>query len=162
MTRGKKPRPAALRVVGGKEKSDGGPIASTLASVPAAPAWLCKDGKAEWARVGEELHLLGMLSSIDLGVMAAYCNSFATFVRAMRYQATLEKVEPGSSLMAKAANGTVFKHPVLGAISTSTKDMVRFAAEMGMTPSARSRINIEKAEGNASKASKYFNRKRPA
>jgi len=60
-------------------------------------------------------------------------------------------------LMIKTSNGNAIQNPLVGIANKAMADMVRYAAEFGMTPSARSRIRGEEASGQtADPAAKYF------
>lgn len=49
-------------------------------------------------------------------------------------------------LMIKTTNGNAIQNPLIGTANKAMSDMVRYAAEFGMTPSARSRIKAEARE----------------
>jgi P27 family predicted phage terminase small subunit len=42
---------------------------------PAPPGFLMPAAKDEWWRVAPELHVLGLLTAIDVMVLAAYCQA---------------------------------------------------------------------------------------
>lgn len=62
----------------------------------------------------------------------------------------------GSALLAYTTNGNLIQHPLVGISRRATADMLRFAEQFGMTPSARSRIDTEKAALDEDPAAAYF------
>lgn len=63
----------------------------------------------------------------------------------------------GSELVVWTGNGNLIQNPLVGVSRRAAADMLRFAAEFGMTPSARSRIDTEKANlDDADPARDYF------
>lgn len=65
--------------------------------------------------------------------------------------------ERGSELLVYTGNGNLIQNPLVGISRRAAADMLRFAAEFGMTPSARSRIDTEKANlDGADPAASYF------
>ena len=72
-------------------------------------------------------------------------------------QRTLDLAARGSALLAYTGNGNLIQHPLVGISRRATADMLRFAEQFGMTPSARSRIDTEKANLDATDpAAAYF------
>jgi phage terminase small subunit len=72
-------------------------------------------------------------------------------------QTTLNLARRGSELVVWTGNGNLIQNPLVGISRRAAADMLRFAAEFGMTPSARSRIDTEKAALDASDpAASYF------
>ena len=60
--------------------------------------------------------------------------------------------------MIKTNNDNAIQNPLAGTAHKAASDMVRYAAEFGMTPSSRSRIDIGTSPRIpvSDKASKYF------
>ena len=44
-----------------------------LPRCPEPPEWLAQYAKEEWWRTAPQLHVLGLLSSVDVACLAAYC-----------------------------------------------------------------------------------------
>lgn len=51
-------------------------------SLPAAPEWLLPEAKAEWVRVSRGYAAAGVLTLLDRGMLATYCQMWARFVEA--------------------------------------------------------------------------------
>ena len=155
---GPKPKPDALRVIDGGKRVTGQAPAET--SLPTPPEWLRAEAKAEWKRLGRKLADLGLLSSIDRAAFAAYCQAFGTWAAAEKALAKMRQDEanPMAGHVAKTAGGNLVHHP-LGTVAQKARlEAVKIAAEFGLTPSSRSRIDTDAAKnrGGADKSARYF------
>ena len=52
----------------------------------------------------------------------------------------MAKGDPRSALLIKAKSGIIYENPLVGITRRAALDMVRFAAELGITPSSRTRV----------------------
>lgn len=86
--------------------------------------------------MGKELHKLGLLSTIDLVAFAAYCQQYSTWVMAT------EKVQKHGVLI-KAQSGFPMQSPYFTIQNKAQAEMRKWLTEFGMTPSSRSRVQIE-------------------
>ena len=147
--RGRKPLPSHLKLVqGNRGKRPIRPESIKVEpSLPMPPPHLCDEAKVEWGRVASMLYALRLLSEADIAALAAYCQAWATFKRATEALEVMSKGDPlTKGLLIKTTNGNAIQNPLLGIANKAAADMVRFAAEFGMTPSARARINAPKGE----------------
>lgn len=108
---------------------------------PKPPDYLGKDARAEWLRVAPELYRLGLLTVIDISALAAYCNAFGRWTAAER--------EVGDKLTIETSNGNTVQNPLVGIANAAARDMVKFAAEFGLSPAARRRLSavVERPAG---------------
>ena len=53
-----------------------------------------------------------------------------------------ERDELTSGLMIKTTNGNAIQNPLVGVARRAAADMVRYASEFGLTPSARARLAL--------------------
>lgn len=149
-TAGRKPKPTNLKLVTGNRGKRALPKNEAVVenAEPMPPAWLCDDAKVEWGRVCGQLFKVGLMTDIDRAALAAYCDAYATFAKCRRALEAMEKESPGSSLTTMTTNGNVIQNPILGILNQARINLVKFAAEFGMTPSARSRVTpIENGNG---------------
>jgi P27 family predicted phage terminase small subunit len=147
--RGRKPKPTHLKLVTGNpgRRPLNAREPKPEISIPPVPAELCDDAKEEWARVSVELHRAGMLTTVDRGVLAAYCQAYGRFITAERMLRKLAEKNPATQgLIIKTTNGNAIQNPLIGIANKAHNDMVRYAVEFGMTPSARSRIQVGNAQ----------------
>jgi P27 family predicted phage terminase small subunit len=141
--RGRKPTPTHLKLVRGNPGKRPVNQAEPKPQVvlPSPPAELSEDALAEWHRVAAELHRLGILTEVDRAALAAYAQAYGRWVQAERAAAKMaEKDTLTGGLMIRTTNGNAVQNPLIGVANKAMADMVRYAAEFGMTPSARSRI----------------------
>jgi len=142
-TRGRKPTPTHLKLVRGNPGKRPVNQAEPKPKVvlPSPPAELSEDALAEWNRVASDLYGLGILTAIDRAALAAYAQAYGRWVQAERAAARMaDKDQLTSGLMIRTTNGNAVQNPLIGVANKAMADMVRYAAEFGMTPSARSRI----------------------
>lgn len=160
MTAGRKPKPTHLKLVTGNPGKRPLPKAEAkvVPALPSPPPHLADEAKVEWGRVSEDLFKVGLLSHIDRAALAAYCQAYGRWVQAERAIAEMAKRDQlTGGLMIKTTNGNAIQNPLVGTANKAAADMVRFAAEFGMTPSARSRINAEPtSQDGREPAATYF------
>lgn len=98
------------------------------------------------------------MTDVDRAALAAYCQAYGVWAQAER---AINKLQVGgevNGLLMKTTNGNVVQHALIGIANKARADVVRFAAEFGMTPSARSRVEANPKNGDAEKVGteKYF------
>lgn len=170
-TRGRKPTPTHLKLVRGnpgKRAIKQGEAKPPQDDAPMPPPFLSDDAKVEWGRVVPDLQRCGLLTKIDRAGLAGYCQAYGTWAqcdRALRAAAAADearvyammgKIAPedkaarlaadaqlaAAGLLATTTNGNVIQSVLLGARNKAMELCLRFASEFGMTPSARTRIDV--------------------
>lgn len=125
-----RPTPTAMKKLAGnpgkRPMNDAEPMPA--GGAPACPEWLTGDALKEWKRIVPELDRLGVLTAVDGAVLEAHCLTYGEIV------ATVKAGEP-------------LKAALLG-------QMRAYAAELGLTPAARAKLVIPKAQDNDETA--YF------
>lgn len=69
--------------------------------------------------------------------------------RALTEMGKADKLTGG--LMIRTKNGNAIQNPLVGTANKAMADMMRYAVEFGMTPSARTRVSSEPGGAGASK-----------
>ena len=155
--RGRKPTPTNLKLLRGNpgrrpiNQREPKPAPKT----PGIPTWLSNEARAEWRRVVPELDKLGLLARVDRAALATYCETWSTFVAAERLIhehgiVILKKVQE-----ALTDEGVVIiyqqpvKNPALMVARDCAAQIRGFCAEFGLTPSARTRIEVPEADDGA-------------
>jgi P27 family predicted phage terminase small subunit len=135
--RGPAPRPTVLRVLEGNpgkrplNKREPRPRIVT----PRPPAHLDARARAYWDELVPELERVpGLLTAVDGTALAAYCQACSEWE-----QADIAIQEHG--LTTDTGHG-IFARPEVRIRDTAAKRMKAFAAEFGLTPSSRSRIQV--------------------
>ncbi|MFC3616121.1 phage terminase small subunit P27 family, partial [Lutimaribacter marinistellae] len=109
---------------------------------PTPPDHLAGPALEEWGRVVAEMVRLGIMSRLDRSVRAAYCQAYGRWVAAETALARMaERDAVTAGLVIRTKAGNAIQNPLVGAANKAMADMVRYAAEFGMTPSARTRVS---------------------
>jgi P27 family predicted phage terminase small subunit len=110
------------------------------ASQPTCPAHLSPAAKAKWKRLAQSLNAIGLLTQVDRAALAAYCQCYGRWVEA-------ERKLTETPVILKTPAGYVQPSPWLAIASKQLELMAKFMAEIGLTPSARSRLAIQMPSG---------------
>lgn len=109
---------------------------------PDVPEHLSDAARAEWDRIVAELLALGLLTNLDRAALAAYCQAYGRWCAAETALARMaERDAMTDGLIVKTKGGNLIQNPLVGAANKAMADMVRYAAEFGLTPSARTRVS---------------------
>lgn len=93
-------------------------------------------GKRLWRQLVPELEKLNLLSKIDDATLEGACGSYA---RALQAESILKK----QGLITMTKTGLPIQHPAVAIARLNWTTWLRFASEFGLTPSARSRIQVK-------------------
>ena len=110
--------------------------------LPEPPSFLGADARDEWWRVVPELKVLGLLTVLDFMPLAAYCDAYERWVTTERLLAAMaERDSVTKGLLIKGSAGSPMANPLIKIARCAAGDMVRYAAEFGLTPRARSYLS---------------------
>ena len=134
--RGRKPQPTVLKVLRGNPgrralnpaEPQHAPLEATVPAELTDPL-----AQAEWTRVAAMLIDRGQVTSVDRAVLAGYCLKYA------QWQA-LEREAAGHPFIVRSPSGYPIPNPALGMANKVFGLMLKAAAELGITPSSRSRV----------------------
>ena len=107
---------------------------SAVSKAPPAPSWLSVEAKREWKRVVPILVDRRILTTADLGSLENYCLAIGT-VREMERQLQRD------GHVVETENG-MKRHPAVGIQSDAMTRARLLAAELGLTPTSRSRPSV--------------------
>jgi P27 family predicted phage terminase small subunit len=137
--RGRKPKPTHLKLLEGnlgrRPPNLGEP--KPRRAIPTCPAHLCPSAKAEWKRLACQLHSLGVLTELDRAPLAAYCQAYGRWVEAER------KLKETPTLL-KLPSGYLQHNPWLTIANKQLELMHKYMAELGLSPVARSRVDVRR------------------
>jgi len=114
---GRKPKPTALKLIKGtarKHRMNKNEPKPELALLEPAPSWLSTEAKKEWKRLIKLLTDSSIVTKLDLTMLATFCQMWGDYIK-----------------------GIKASEPVSMAHVTQMRLM---AAEFGMTPSSRSKV----------------------
>jgi P27 family predicted phage terminase small subunit len=135
MPRGRKPDPPELRELKGNQQRR--PMRKNVMRVVEsalnAPDWMNGEQKIEWHYICSHAPV-GVLGALDRGVLTAYV------VASVIHRHASEKYSK-TGLLLKTEAGPI-ANPCIGIITKQAALMKTLAAEMGFTPSSRSKISV--------------------
>jgi P27 family predicted phage terminase small subunit len=150
------PKPTQLRIMQGnpgkRPLNKKEPIPPT--GLPDCPTHLMKDAKAEWRRMVPILQGMGLLSTLDMAALAAYCQAYGRWQQAEREMKRLTK-KGTTGLLIKTMQGNYIQNPLLGIVSRNIQIMRQFITEFGLSPSSRSRIQVDQTGGEEDSLAKW-------
>ena len=126
MPRGRKPKPAALRILDGSAKVNPGRVnqhePEPSSSRPVMPATMSPDAKKAWKDLVGWLDGMGLLTSTDQHAMRRYAEGWADYLALLREW-----------------RKTMFNDrcPVAARLKNVELQLNRLAAEFGLTPASR-------------------------
>jgi P27 family predicted phage terminase small subunit len=133
------PRPTPTRILklrGSWRAKKRGQEPQPEIAVPVCPAWLCDVAKAEWVSVTDELLELGISATIDHAQVEGYCVAYARWVDAEH-----NLKEQGA--VVRSPSGYPIQNPYLSIANEALRQLRLFAAELGLSPSARTKIHVQ-------------------
>ena len=90
--------------------------------------------KVGWGRVCSALYAAGLMTELDRAALAAYCAAYGRWAQAERaINRMAAKDGLNAALMIKTVSGNAIQNPLVGIANKAKADMVRYAAEFGMT-----------------------------
>lgn len=135
--RGRKPKPAELKIVQGTFRKD-----RANARQPLAKGYLCEppnhftdEQKQIWNEAIEDAPQ-SLLKKIDKSNFEIWVVSYATYRECQRL---LSK----TSQVIKTTNGNYITNPILTNMNKQAQLMLKAASEMGFTPASRSRVTAD-------------------
>lgn len=149
-TRGPKPKPAHLKILGGNPGKR--PIEQSMelpAETPSAPACLDAEARREWSRICKALAPSRILTQADRAALASYCSSWSLFASATKTLAVEGIVSEGSM-------GQKVPHPLCRVLSDSVSQMVRLGDRLGLSPVSRKSLGVT-PESEPSKREQFLN-----
>ena len=149
--KGRKPKPTAIKELNGnpgrRPLNDSEP--QMAVGGLSCPRHLNDLAKKEWHRVIRDLREAGVVARVDRSALEAYCMAYARWLQAE------EKVEL-EGITVTGAKGGVIKNPAVTVAAQMLTLMHKFMAELGMTPSSRSRLQVKPPDGKKTLAEMLF------
>lgn len=141
--RGRKPKPTYMRVLDGnaghRPINTDEPKPEPVPDDEPPPEWLSDDQKEGW-RYAMKNAPAGMLSALDRSILVAWV------VAEERHADAAQHVSRLGSLV-KGKGGVPYQNPYLSIMNKQAQIMMRAAAELGFTPSSRSRVKVTPPKG---------------
>ncbi len=141
--RGPPPTPTAVLTLRGSTLVTQKRLAREMkaaAGAPRCPDWLDADSKAAWKRLVPQLVGMGVLMRVDQNALARYCRLWS---RWRKMEVFIDK--HGEAYPLKDEQGKVRclqQFPQVAIANKLAQQLTRLEQEFGMTPSARTRIQV--------------------
>lgn len=141
--RGPAPKPTQIKVLEGTYRPDRtrGEVFPDPPDDLAPPDWLSEPGRNKWSELAPILASQGLLTDCDLDTLALYCT---TWVRWKEAEEALQR----EGMTTTAQSGYQQVSPYYTIASKSQAELRALADRLGLNPSARSRISVQK-EGSS-------------
>lgn len=168
--RGPQPTPTAMLAARGSwrakhRSAHGEPTPERI--TPPCPSYLDKAEKQVWRQLAKELAALGLLTRIDRNPLARYCVLFVRWRKACDFLAKYGTTYPLKAIRpaGKREDGSqIFEEyvkcfmpmPQVNEESNLRDGLLKLEREFGMTPAARTRIQVDLPEDAASDKSRFF------
>lgn len=108
---------------------------------PDPPAVIKGEALREWKRVVPVLDGMGVLSSLDRGLLVTYCQTWARWCE-------LDKQLTNDGMTHTDEKGTVRKHPAWTMARECTNTLATLATQLALTPAARLRLPAPSSGGD--------------
>lgn len=140
--RGRKPKPSHLRVIEGSVSryvdNPAEPVPS--GDLDAPPEWLSEAQRESWKYAIAHAPA-GLLKRLDRSVLAVWVVAEALHAEAS------QKVAKFGAVVKSPVVGMWIQSPYLAIQNKQAVIMMKAAAEMGFTPSSRTRVHLERSRG---------------
>src|ERR1700675_2300685 len=159
--RGPSPKPTALRILQGNPGKIGlnphEPKLPQAAIDLKPPAFLSTAAEQVWQRLVPDLRAAGLLTSIDVDLLAAYFSPHARWRAAEDFLAAkgfsyIIRGEPTKNEPLGRVK-YVQQYPQVAIAHKALHFLGRLGADLGLSPAARSRIHVEKPDATKNPAS---------
>lgn len=107
--------------------------------IPEPPPHLLDDALKEWGRITPLLLELGLIAQVDRAAIAVYCQAYARWVQAEK---KIAELGDAGLVAVVAKSGYEQIGPWLQVSNRAVEQMHKFLSEFGMTPSARTRVDV--------------------
>lgn len=152
--RGPKAKPAALKLLAGNPGKR--PVAANnpgrgrvRRGAPDRPPELTGEAAREWDQVAPELEAAGLLAVTDRGILAAYCLAVADMLaarNAINEHGRFVQVPIQSAKGVRLGTRTL-EHPAVKLLDRATTRVQRLAADLGLSPAGRCRMEGDAPAG---------------
>lgn len=162
-TRGPKPLPTALRILNGNASHrplPKGEAKPEKLKNSRPPFELTERGKKIWKSISKRLEVCGLLTNIDLNALMRYCDIFDKWLLAKEMYDTkgcFYEVYQGSGENARSIGYA--KAPWAIEYRGFLRELLRLEGEFGMTPSARTRIQLDITEKKKDELDEFLSKR---
>jgi len=142
MVKGRKPKPTKLKMLegnpGGRPLNENEPeyVLTKELMVEMIPDGLSFQGLKEWDRLCELLQGQGVVTDADINILQMYINTYDQYLEAQKI------IKKSGLLVVNKKTGRIGSNPAINIAKDCTIQLIKMQAELGLTPSSRSRLQI--------------------
>lgn len=141
---GPPPEPTILKLMKGnpgKRRLHPEPQPTIPEKCPEPPPHITGFAADLWWEVAPGLHVMGLLTRIDVPVFSIFCYSYGQWRQACEALARIaDRDEATHGLLIRTVDGNARRNPLIKAARDAAEDMLKAAGEFGLTPIARRRL----------------------
>ena len=156
---GPPPTPLHLRLLRGnpgKRPLHPEPEPAREPQCPDAPSYLRGYAIDEWYAVAPELWRLGLLTILDVSMLACYCDAYYRWRLAREALQKMTEHDPVTQgFLIKNVDGSARRNPLAKVVTDAGAEMLSAAAEFGLTPIARARLRAAGVGGQPPELGKF-------
>lgn len=116
--------------------------------MPPCPKHLNADAKKEWKRAGKILQSVGLMTELDMAVLAVYCDEYSIWTEATLKVSEMGKVYVRGGKLdpetGKVVGGEPRLNPYVKLADNAKDRMMKAAVLLGLSPSSRASLKVEK------------------
>ena len=157
--KGRKPKPTNLKIIEGnpgqRKLNQSEPKPKNKA--PDCPLWLDEVAREEWNRLAPEMERIGLLTMVDGWIFANACQEYSDILKYRKVMA-----EEGATYTHTNVKGekNVVTRPEAILLYKAQQMLKAYCAELGLTPSARGRMQLPGEEETDNKMEQLLKMKR--
>lgn len=110
--------------------------------VPTPPKWVKGSALEEWKRIVPLLEAEQCITHWDRAALVLYCMEWQTYTDAV------QKLRFAKSMTVRGSKDQLAEHPLLRIRDKAFKKLLQVCSEFGLTPAARSRLNVKPEVGD--------------
>ena len=130
-------KPTNLKVVQGTNRPHRNNNEPQVAiEIPPCPDYLGKEAKKYWGEISKQLANVGLIGIVDGALFGLHCDSYGRF---KEISGQLEKIE---DMLDETPNGLGVQSALWQIRNKLWDQVLRSASEFGLSPAARSKINL--------------------
>lgn len=155
MTKGRKPKPTALKKLAGNPGKKALPDNEPQPEKGRPPKPLAMGPKASelWDRLSDELYGMGVLTSVDGLALRMLCENWERFMEARR----IVNAYGSMTYETQSTGGILIKvNPAVGIMERADRAIRGWCSEFGLTPAARSRVEKALDDGEEDEIESFF------
>ena len=148
--RGRKPKPTHLKILEGKDSFIPSTEPVPVGDLESAPEWMSADQQTAW-QYAIENSPSGLLKLLDKSVLTAWV------IAEDLHRQAVQEVNRRGLIVKSPVKGEPMQNPWLAIANRQAQLMMKAAAELGFTPSSRSRVSVTEGDNEQNPFTQFAN-----